>query len=363
MKAMKWVCAVLSVLVATPHMATAENWSADVREDLQAVVRDVEVALAKEGLPKDQGVTVLPLVGDQNDYVGGLLKNAVTGAGLRYVEARQDPLWDQIVAEIDWDHFKEDILDASTITKFGKLMGTEMLLYGTVREVSATPRQVFVEIELHLTSVETKQHVWGQVFTKRRLKPVPTESGTELNEDLRTFVKKVVIEEGAKSLQKRMKEGVAIGSVAIVPLPGDSEKYVQSLVESMLTAAGLTPKNLDINTLEEARTMLRDQPQVADAVIYGAVRELSRKLKHPGVRKDAYELVVDIQLSIQSAVGGDILWSETLAGETLVNEVRTDEELALGFWTQHKGKVALLGIGILALIALGMFLKAATRAR
>ena len=147
-------------------------FSAEERDLLLDLSKDVTAALAKSGIRASVPVSALPFPGDRERYLEGLLKNAVTGAGLNYVEGRDDPMWDAIVSEIIWDWHKNDVLDADTLTKFGRLQATRQLLYGRLfleRTTNDLPR---AELWLHVSSVETKQHVWGQVFVRER-KPEP----------------------------------------------------------------------------------------------------------------------------------------------------------------------------------------------
>ena len=126
-------------------------FSAEERDLLLDLSKDVTAALAKSGIRASVPVSALPFPGDRERYLEGLLKNAVTGAGLNYVEGRDDPMWDAIVSEIIWDWHKNDVLDADTLTKFGRLQATRQLLYGRLlleRTTNDLPR---AELWLHVS--------------------------------------------------------------------------------------------------------------------------------------------------------------------------------------------------------------------
>jgi hypothetical protein len=358
MKKMKLVgFLVLTALAAS--VARAEYGDL-VRQGLQAAAADVEASLREAGL-SEENISLLPIGNDQGRYVQGLLKNAVTGAGLPYVEHGNDPMWNAILAEVAWDERKGDMLDPATLVKFGQLKGAELLMYGSVREVFQSPGKVFVELELHLTSVTTKQHVWGGIFAKRFYQPGDVVGVVALDPAVRQVLK-TAFEGAAESIRKSPKLG-GVATVAMVPLSGDLDGYVTTLTQNMLSETQLNPKDLDVATLSEARSTLRDQPGVADAVLFGAVRDLARELKHDEAMKNVYEVRAEIQLTLQSAESGDVLWSRTLSAEALDEDVITGKEAA---WTVLKNNPRLpliVGGVIVGLLVLGMFFKAVSRPR
>lgn len=134
------------------------------RELLRAMANNVKAVLSEAGLPGSLPVSTLPIQGDRERYLEGLLKNAVTGAGLNYVEGRNDPMWNEIVSEIKWDDLKDDLLDEATLTKFGRLQAARLLVYGRLIVDADKKGRPRAELVLHATSTETKQHLWGETF-------------------------------------------------------------------------------------------------------------------------------------------------------------------------------------------------------
>jgi len=337
------------------------SFDEEVRQALQLAVQDVQKSLSSAGLPAGPGISLLPLRNDQDKYVEGLLKSAVTTAGLTYVEGKSDPFWDEVLKEIEWDERKADILDPATLVTFGKLKATKMLMYGTVRETTVTGQKVFVELELHLSSIETKKHLWGGNFARRFYRPGEVEGLVSLDADLRTLLQEL-FEREAISLGQ-VDKLKTIKNVALVPIAADIDGYIQGLVESMLTRTNLTPMDLDVHTLSEARALLRDKPGQADAILYGAVRDLSRRLKRKELMKKTYEVSAEIQLKIQAAPGGEILWSETLTKTQEKVEEKTGEEAAVGFFEKHPMIVVLIIVGIVVLILGVLYMRGAKRPR
>lgn len=356
----RWVV-VAVVLGCVIWVPGAFGFNSEVRQALQMAAEDVQAQLAESRLPRNQAISVLPLGGDSGRYVEGLLKNAVTASGLMYVEGREDPFWDQIMAEVEWDERKDDMLDPDTLTRFGRLKSSQLLLYGNVREARQDGQKVFVEIELHLSSIETKQHLWGTVVTRRFYLPGPVEGIVALDPHVRNVLN-LTIAKGLDSLQGAGKLG-GVQTVAVVPLAGDIDRYVTQRATDILSRTHINPMNLDVRTLGEARQLLRDRPERADAVLYGALRDLSKRLLREEILQDTYEVSAEVQLTIQSASTGEILWSDTLDHVEEVVIRRTVEEILVDQTRKNPRLWVYIGVGLVVLILGARFLKAATRVR
>lgn len=351
-----WCAVLVWSGVATAQAAFTEAQ----RQALQLAMDAAQESLSVAGIPQEN-ISLLPIGNDEDRYVEGLLKNVVTDAGLSYVEHGSDPLWDAILAEIEWDDRKKDMLDPTTLVKFGQLKGTQMLMYGTVREVRETTDRVFAEVELHLTSVTTKQHVWGGVFARRFYLPGRVEGIVDLDPAVRAVLQDAFA--GAADSIRDSSKLQAIKTVVFVPLAGDVDGYVKSLTENMLAETPLNPMEMDVMSLAQARMMLRDKPGVADAVLFGAVRDLSRELKHDEPLKKTYEIHAEVQLTLQASPSGEVLWSRTLRAEGLDEEVITGQEAAWNVWKTNPGIVMIIAGVVVGLMILGMFFKAVSRPR
>jgi hypothetical protein len=362
MKRMMWMMILAAGLLAS---RTPAAFNDDVRQAFQGAVTDAQQDLKSSGLPTGEPIALLPIAGDQGDYVYGLLKNAVTAAGLTCVEGKTDPFWNEVMEEVKFDTLKGDILDAKTLVSFGKLKAARILLYGTVRDFSAEGSKVYVELELHASSVATKQHLWGRCFGKRYYVAKDVVGLVQLDDKVREALAKA-FDRGVESLKAspKLKD---IRTVAMVPLAGDLDRYATGLAEAMVSkTASLFPKNLDIKTLAEARSLLRDQPQQADAVLYGAVRDLSRKQETPGIFSDTDRLSAVIQVKIESAKEHEVLWSEQLLVSELYKQDKPAEAKAIMIWQWMKAHPLIpLGVigAIIAFIVLRLIIKAGTRVR
>jgi len=124
-------------LLAASGLAVRAQQPEEVRAALRLAGADIQSALAASTLPKDKPLAILPVRGDSNGYILGILKTAITGAGLLCVEGKGDPFFDEVLKEVAWDERKEDMLDTNTIVKFGQLKAAKLLAYAFIREAWA----------------------------------------------------------------------------------------------------------------------------------------------------------------------------------------------------------------------------------
>ncbi len=365
------------IIAAALAFAAAGFVRAEIAADEIAIlaikdaVGEAQASLAgAKGVPAGKAVAILPLSDDDGGYVAGLLKNALVAAGKTCVEGKEDPMWDAILKEIEWDERKEDILDAKTLDKFGRLKSAQYLLYGAVRRHEAAKRYVLIELELHISCVATKQHVWGGTFVRRHFAPgADPEGDIKIPNEVRQALIGGIREEIKKSLEASRKLG-AVKKVAMLPVAGDVDQYAGGLFRDVLSASSsITPVNLDVTTRAEARFALREGPGRADAIAYGVLRDVGASLVETKVQgTKIYAARMELQLWIEKGATREMLWSDT---------VRFTKEFTVGprgWWDilcnyvpvlrSHPTLIVWIPLGIIiALVVLAMFLKAATRVR
>jgi hypothetical protein len=342
-----WVCG------QDPESASLPD---EVRQTIHQVGKDVQAALAGSGIPKDQTLSLLPLSGDQGQYVAGVLKNAITAAGLPFVEGKDDPFWDQVLAEVAWGERKADMLDPATLNRFGRLKAARLLLYGAVRDIAFDGRKGFVEIELHVSSIETKQHLWGQVFARRFYLAQDMQGVVNLDDDARQVLRQVM--EQARESLGRSPRLAAVHTVVMASLSGDIDGYAATLLAGEITRIGsLTLRDVDVQTLAEARQLLRDNPATADAILHGAVRDLHREPVSRDAKGDLSKVRAEVQLRLLSAASGDVLWAETVSSTVDRLKPRTSlkEQAAVAARDHLEKKIAKEPGALLSLVVWGGF--------
>lgn len=366
---MKRLLVVLAAMAAMScAFAKVAKLGDDFRQAVQGSVQDAENALkGASAISGGASIAILPIAGDPDGWLVSQLKIALTRAGKTCVEGKEDPMWGAILKEIEWDARKEDILDASTIDKFGRLKSAQILLYAFIRSAQRTERAVFFEMELHAASIATKQHLWGGVFAKRYYFPNPSVEGiVDIPPEMRSIIQGKFRDRIVASIKGCTKLS-GVKKVAFLPFSADTANYLADIVRDAVARTDLTMVNLDIGTLGEARLALRDTPGQADALLYGSVRDLSIVRKDTAPHDKRYTLTVELQACIERSVSREQLWSDTIC----VSEEYAPET---GWWSTVcsycpavRSKPWLLVVlplgGLILLVVLVVFLKAVTRVR
>ncbi len=327
---------ILLVLVACVWQLNGQT--ADWEFDLMAVreaVGKAESSLKHAPFGKEP-VALLPLKGDVDGVMAASLKTLLTNIGFNCVEGKEDPMWNEIIKEVEWDERKDDILDGNTIVRFGKLQAAKILIYGGVRIIDRNMDRVYAEIDLHATNLTTKQHIWGGTFASRIYYGLNVNGIIALDVNLKQLLKKN-FNEARESMQQPAVAGrlANVKTVAVVPLVGDVDQYMTGLALEMLTETSHAPKTPTVPSLLETRLAVRNHSLPCDAVFYGYIRDLnkSQTVYRQLPQEEKVEAVctynADIQMFLEDVVSGSVLWSRTVTMSELVSEKRdmTLEEL------------------------------------
>ena len=337
----------------------------DARQALYGALDSVKTSLEQAPFG-EKPIAVLPF-GKDDGTVASQIKNLLTQSGYVCVEGKDEPMWSEILAEIAWDERKDDILDPETIVRFGKLKASKILIYGSVVALSRTPERVYAEIELHATDLETKQHIWGGNFAYRFYKGNDIQGIIVLDPAIRELLKKNFVLAKESLLEPTVAEKLAgMKTVTVIPLAGDIDQYMTGLALENLTQTNHTPKNPQMPSLSQVRSFIRDGQLDTDGIFYGAVRDLSRRAV-PALdteTQNAFEVHADIQLFLENAKNGEVLWSRTI---TLHETSMVEKELLQSekdkiksrqFWTANGKWIILSATAFLGLIVLFMCISA-----
>lgn len=357
---------------AATALAPAAHAEIDGRQLLELAVKDciaeAQASLADSGaVPSAGAIAILPL--KDGETLTGLLKNALSAAGKTCVEGKDDPVFAEILKEIEWDARKADILDAATIDRFGKLKSAQYLMYGELRRLAGDARSVLAELELHVSEIATKRHVWGGSFVRRHYAPGADPKGAiEIPSDVRAALIDGIRAKAAESIAKSAKLG-AVKRVAMLPVAGDIDRYAEGLFRDVLAKSSVTPVNLDVATRAEARFALREGPGKADAIAYGALRDIDAKVvETQATGETTCSALMELQLWIEKGATREILWSDTVqfSKEFTVGPRGLWDRLCHLFPSLKESPARIVWVPlafIVGLLVLRMFFKAVTRTR
>lgn len=386
---------------------TSAPFSEGTRQALKGAVDKMAASIKDSKIDEVMPCSVLYINGDSNGYVESLVRDVFVASGRTYVVPNDDDnkLLQKIYSEIEFDERKDGMLDPNTVEKINSasLKSTQVLIYGNVWSVIDNDRYTLVEISMGAYSIKTKEYLWTGSFDCRYYKEGkrPEIGIVDLPIEIRETLNRDVSEAIAASIKKQSAlKGVK--TVAILPLVGDDkidyktasvtatydektdtatletniekkttllDGYVTHIAVDGLSKAGLLPKNVEAETREELRRLLRDKPITADALLLGAVRSLDMEFNGTVMRTSTYQVTADVQLSIEDAKTQDVLWSDTIIiNQEYVTTISWYEWFLLDY-PQASGAsfyVGLLGRilgGLVVLIIICAFIHARTRVR
>lgn len=125
-------------------------------------VTQIRESLAKADFPGVKNVAVLPLADDVDGYATSAVKSAVTETPYSVV-TRNDETWRKLLSEIERGVKQEDVMDPTTVQKFGQIQGVDAILYGKVWDSKMNMWSVRgqMKLSLFLADVETGKVLWS----------------------------------------------------------------------------------------------------------------------------------------------------------------------------------------------------------
>lgn len=329
----------------TPPAARAP-FTSDEREAIAQAMGEVVDSLKASQAFGDRAISILPIINDRGDVVYGYLKDAAVSAGRRCVEHRDDPMWNEVVAEMAFNVGNDGLLNQTMIARFGSLKSTDVLLYGTLRTCERKKARILVELDLRATDVKTREVIWSaNVFRRWYATDADMAEGiSNLPQVVRARLAATVRAKLVESLnaEAKLKE---TRSIALSPLQGDEDLYCSHILRDAITKSGLHVGNdFDRATFQGAKQ--------TDAVAYGAVRSLDSKKTFDflGILR-CYRIDLDIQSAVSRNEGRDVLWSDTVQDSVVVS-----------VWNWPKA-IFFAIVLLIVLVFLCAILKAATRVR
>ncbi len=180
----------IAVLISNSSLAQIEQRAIDLAAE-QAGAR--LCAELESSSIENCNIAFLPLFRDgtqkETTQIYPVIRAELARSSLRFpLYTRDETVWDSLVGEIDFGARRQDIMDTATIQRFGNVKGVDALLYGEVREASATSDgKGTVRISVYLSDVETGQLLWSSnVMSEYAPPPKPTPTTTERIKDIVT---------------------------------------------------------------------------------------------------------------------------------------------------------------------------------
>jgi len=262
-------------------------------------------------------IAVLPLWGDCADqtkqYIARTIQDQIIGGRYRVME-RSDAAWDNLLSEIKWTALREDTMNQATLQQFGRIVGCDAVVYGTIRECASYPakHQAVTRLSLTMGVVETGEARWSSGEIKRgkfvgMSLPLPIDVDPALARAVSLATQKA-----AEHLQA---QALAVSGFVIFPLKGkDADGYVGSVLQGQLAKAGANPIPVSVAQWQEYLMANSQSAESVEAmrgfaqanghaaVLHGAVSER-------GVDSSKYKASVRFTVTMVDAETGRAIWS------------------------------------------------------
>lgn len=367
MKNMKWM---MGILVAVAAFAQAANRAVDYAAEDAAF--STVVAL-RESNVEAQRIAVLPLTGDRDGLSMLLRSELVRYSDYYEFYVRDDAEWNKLLSEIEFGDRRGDVMDPSTIQKFGNVKGVDAILYGSIREATAEQNgDGLVRINLMLADVETGRQLWAGMIEGEY---------AQLNApDAKLQRAAIASAEAAAKEFANAKSRLGELDILIFPLVKDrtdfsdivstpfvnqsdssirffkdlglqkGQRKVLDMVKGSKSDSAGIPDVLNLLSSLGAAGLIEDAAPVAEerpkAVLIG---------RFGAMTEDALTASLPLNLTLADAESGQVLWSANV--EPVGMDVR-----GVGVSVLSKyGKQIAMGIGIL--IVLGLLMKTMMRPR
>lgn len=318
-----FILAILSTFILSASANTAHLLADDeARQALYGALDQFSAALQTAPFGKAP-IALLPLKAG-NALLNGRVKSILVKAGFVCIEGKSDPVFNEILKEIEWGERKSDILDPATITKFGKLKAAKLLLLCDIRVLTRNPHRIYAEIEIRAVSIATGKVVWGDTFTATHY-TVPGAAGlVHLTKEQYKAIEKG-FEKARLSLETSPKLA-GIKTISVVPISGDSNSYITNFAMQMLTRTQYTPQSPKIPSMSLIRSAARDGVFDSDAVLYGSVRAfyMTKPVTEQRGKRiiTRYDVVADIHLFIEDIKKSSVLWGENIRVQETISSER-----------------------------------------
>jgi hypothetical protein len=237
-----WVVILATLMLLTT--SAGANLERALDQTINEVAQEAARKLNDTNFQDITNIAILPLWGDCSPETGAYIVNAIQSQiiGGRYKVMERDPqTWNTLLMEVGWGNRREDIMDAQTVQRFGKIVGCDAIVFGTVRECASYPdsSRAVTRLTLKMSMVQTGEAKWSSGEIKSvRILSVAEPSRPDMDPALIRAVARLT-DGAAEGLKGR---NIAMPSFGIFPLLGqDQSGYVTDVLQAKLTKAGCNP--------------------------------------------------------------------------------------------------------------------------
>jgi len=148
---MKFMTAILAVVMSVTNTFAASR-------EIDYAAEDAAVKTIQELTDRNisiRNIAFLGLSNDKGDLTSVFRSGLLRVPGMYSFFTRDDKEFDLLISEIEFGERREDVMDQTTIKKFGNIKGVDALLYGKVLEAAVEGKNGIARVTLTLGDVET----------------------------------------------------------------------------------------------------------------------------------------------------------------------------------------------------------------
>ena len=314
-EARRTIAVILAAMLLAATSATA-NLGGALDQTINKVAQEAAQKLNETNFQDITNIAILPLWGDCSPqtkaYIGNMIQSQIIGGRYKVIE-RDAQTWDSLLGEVEWSVLREDIMNAATVQKFGKVAGCDAIVFGTIRECAEYPerRLAITRLTLKMSVVQTGEARWSSGEIKSAQTLIPVVPSPPLDPALLRAVSRL----SSSAVAGLKGKNISAVKFGLFPLLGqDQGGYVTDVLQAELTKAGCNPAPISrVEWDEYLAANYRSVPTVEamsdfanrrgyDAFLYGTVSEcriLERK----------YKALVGVTLNLVNAKTGEVIWS------------------------------------------------------
>jgi hypothetical protein len=315
-EARRTIAVILAATLLAATSATA-NLGGALDQTINKVAQEAAKKLNETNFQDITHIAILPLWGDCSPqtkaYIANMIQSQIIGGRYKVIE-RDAQMWDSLLGEVEWNVLREDVMNAETVQRFGKVAGCDAIVFGTIRECAEYPerRLAITRLTLKMSVVQTGEARWssGEIKSAQTLIPIGPPA-RPLDPALLRAVSRM--SNSAVAGLKGM--NVNATKFGLFPLLGqDQGSYVTDVLQAELTKAGWNPAPISrVEWYEYLAANYRSVPTVEamadfanrrgyEAFLYGTVSECR-------VLERKYKALAGATLNLVNAKTGEVIWS------------------------------------------------------
>ncbi len=286
-------------------------------QTINEVAQEAAKKLKQTSFGDIKNIAVLPLWGDcaaeTKSYIVNTIQSEIVGGPYKVME-RNTQAWDTLLGEIEWGNLREDIMNAATVQRFGRIEGCNAIVYGTVRECAedAGTGRAVTRLTLKMGVVETGEVKWssGEIKSVRIVGPTALP-----RPNMDPALIRAINQLTANAVVGLKGKNVNTSNFAFFPLLGqDEDGYFTEVLQAELTKAGCNPAPIAKTEWQEYLVANSRRPESVeamrdfskrkgyDAFLYGSVNECR-------IVPRKYKALARATLTMVGAQSGEAVWS------------------------------------------------------